>query len=259
MTTDPIRLLSQSDLTTSERLALENAHLGVDAGYDFARGEARLLAGLEALSRQLEPGPSSLGARHGVLGKLSLKTWLGLTLGLALMGTTYVFTRSSPRSQLPAPRSAPVARTPTRSLEPQPVVTSLAPRDPTPETAPPARAPARRRNLPEAPKAVPTLDSTPIASVKPAEPATDPRAELRAIAQAKALSVHDPQAALRMLEQIRVQFPQGYFGEERAALTILALARSGQSELARQQASSFLERYPNGPHSDRVRRALAAP
>ena len=89
--------------------------------------------------------------------------------------------------------------------------------------------------------------------------ATDPRAELRALARAKALSVRDPQAALLLLEQIRVQFSQGYLGEERAALTILALVRSGQSARARQQAADFLERYPNGPHSDGVRRAITTP
>jgi hypothetical protein len=72
------------------------------------------------------------------------------------------------------------------------------------------------------------------------------------------MSERDPKAALRLLTQMGTDFPQGYFLEEREALTILALVRAGQSERAQRQARAFLERYPNGTYADRVRKAMAA-
>lgn len=82
---------------------------------------------------------------------------------------------------------------------------------------------------------------------------SDSLGELRLIAVARNLIERDPDAALSALERIRRSYPNGYFVEERQALTVIALARANQTPTARQQAASFLRTYPNGPFSDRIR------
>jgi hypothetical protein len=82
--------------------------------------------------------------------------------------------------------------------------------------------------------------------------------EVRAVALARSLVERDPEAALELLEKTRREHPNGYFVEERQALTVLALVRSGRQAAAHEQAAAFLRTYPNGPFSDRVR-AVAGP
>jgi hypothetical protein len=82
--------------------------------------------------------------------------------------------------------------------------------------------------------------------------------EVRAVALARSLVERDPDAALELLDKTRREHPSGYFVEERQALTVLALVRSGRQAAAREQAAAFLRTYPNGPFSDRVR-AVAGP
>lgn len=59
--------------------------------------------------------------------------------------------------------------------------------------------------------------------------------------------------ALALLEQARVRFSGGVLVQERAALTIEALARSGQADRAAGLARAFLEAWPGSAHADRVR------
>jgi hypothetical protein len=101
----------------------------------------------------------------------------------------------------------------------------------------------------------PPLPAT--ASAPPAPQPPQQLNELQTIAVARGLVDRDPEAALRLLDQLRRQQPHGYFDQERDALTVLALARSGQSSAAHDKARAFLRAYPNGPLSDRVR-AVAA-
>jgi leucyl aminopeptidase (aminopeptidase T) len=53
-------------------------------------------------------------------------------------------------------------------------------------------------------------------------------------------------------------FPDGFFGEERDALAILALVGEGRDADAKKNAANFLKRYPSGTFSDKVRQAVAA-
>jgi hypothetical protein len=98
----------------------------------------------------------------------------------------------------------------------------------------------------------------PIAQPEVERPAAadHPLSEVAAIAMAKELVERDPEAALKVLDDLRRNHPRGYFVEERQALTVLALAGAGQTAAARQQAQSFLRLFPNGPFSDRVRAVL---
>jgi len=63
----------------------------------------------------------------------------------------------------------------------------------------------------------------------------------------------DPKAALRLLEQAQVRFPDGVLSQEREALTIEALARSGAGDAAERRARDFLRENPRSPHAADVR------
>lgn len=80
--------------------------------------------------------------------------------------------------------------------------------------------------------------------------------ELRGIAAARALIERDPAQALAILQRLSRVHPQGYFVEERAALTVLALSGSDNEDEARKHAARFLKTYPTSPFADRVRNAV---
>jgi outer membrane protein assembly factor BamD (BamD/ComL family) len=67
------------------------------------------------------------------------------------------------------------------------------------------------------------------------------------------LRAGDPSRALRLLDGARARFPQGILAQEREALAIEALVRSGQRALAAKRAESFLRDYPKSPHAADVR------
>jgi hypothetical protein len=79
--------------------------------------------------------------------------------------------------------------------------------------------------------------------------------EMRALAEARHLVTSNPQAAIAALDALARAHPKGYFVEERRALTVLALARAKNRDLARERAASFLRTYPSSPFADRVRSA----
>jgi hypothetical protein len=74
------------------------------------------------------------------------------------------------------------------------------------------------------------------------------RTELRSGAPARALST---------LDQYRLQYPNGSFGQEATVLRIESLATSGNHSQAVIEANAFLARDPNSPHGDRLRRVIA--
>jgi len=85
----------------------------------------------------------------------------------------------------------------------------------------------------------------------------DARAESRLIAAARdALRANDVAGALRLLEQTRRQFPSGILAQEREALSVEGLVRSGQLAAARLRAQEFLRTFPASPHTARVQAAL---
>jgi hypothetical protein len=158
-----------------------------------------------------------------------------------------------------AARRAPVVRTagsPHRSTEafdaPSPKDTESVDLSAAATASPRAASPT-----PTAPAAAPPSTPPPAAAPSPPVP-PESMSEIRGVALARKLVVSDPQAALDVLDQVRRDHPNGYFVEERQALTVLALARVGRESAARQQAGTFLRAYPNGPFSDQVR-SVATP
>jgi len=62
----------------------------------------------------------------------------------------------------------------------------------------------------------------------------------------------DASGALARLEELQRAVPGGILGQEREALVIEALARSGRGAEAQSRARAFLQAYPQSPHATRV-------
>jgi hypothetical protein len=98
------------------------------------------------------------------------------------------------------------------------------------------------------------MKSKPSPGVEPEEAAYGARWESAWVARARAeLRAGRPADALRTLAEIQGRVSGGVLGQEREALTIEALAASGQRSAASQRAIAFVERFPNSPHASRVR------
>ena len=121
---------------------------------------------------------------------------------------------------------------------------------PRPQRAPEVAAPA-------------TPPAVPFATVEPAGPALAASAVRESQLKAEAAALSSAREALRagrltdafaQLEASRRQFSAPELYQEREALTIELLSRSGQPAVAQQRAEAFLKRFPESPHADQVRR-----
>ena len=75
----------------------------------------------------------------------------------------------------------------------------------------------------------------------------------------RVLRAGDPARALTLLDAARARFPDGILAQEREALTIEALVRSGQRSVATKHAEAFLREYPKSPHGADVRSFVLEP
>jgi hypothetical protein len=77
--------------------------------------------------------------------------------------------------------------------------------------------------------------------------------ESRRLSEARdALRRGDASGALSLLSELQRAVPGGILGQEREALAIEALAKSGRSSEAQARARAFLQAYPQSPHAPRV-------
>jgi hypothetical protein len=81
--------------------------------------------------------------------------------------------------------------------------------------------------------------------------------EMGMLAVAQRVLHTDPARALALSRQGEAEFAGSMFTQERKQLELLALVKLGRLDEAKRLARPYLARYPNGPFSDRVRRALA--
>jgi hypothetical protein len=180
------------------------------------------------------PSPGPVAAAPGFSPYLTKGlVLLGAVTGLSL-GASQLWPSASPatRSTPSLARTALPAHPLSSSIEPAPLVT--------PEPA--AAAPV----TPSDARARPTASS-------------QLREESGAILEARAaLRAGDAARSLTLLEQARVRFPRGALGQEREALTIQALAQSGERASARRRAVAFLRAHPQSPYVADVR-LLATP
>jgi hypothetical protein len=89
--------------------------------------------------------------------------------------------------------------------------------------------------------------------VAPQPSLADEAAQINAARKALA---DDPAKALSLMQAAEQQFPDGAMIQERRGYAILALVALGRTAEAQEQADAYLERWPNGPLSRRVRDAL---
>jgi outer membrane protein assembly factor BamD (BamD/ComL family) len=90
--------------------------------------------------------------------------------------------------------------------------------------------------------------------------AIDAREEMRLVSAAReTLRAGSATRALELLDEARRRFPSGTLVQEREALTIEAMARSGQRDAAVARARAFARDYPGSPYTARVQAVLTAP
>jgi hypothetical protein len=139
-----------------------------------------------------------------------------------------------------------------------------------PQAQPPPRP--MRVVAPRSPIASPAADSQsePPAAVPP--PAAEPRPHRRARSGAgqdpyvaevallqrahAAYERRDFSSALGLMEEHRRRFPEGRLAEEREALRVRTLARSGRTADARRAAAAFAVRFPRSVFLPRIREAV---
>ncbi len=78
------------------------------------------------------------------------------------------------------------------------------------------------------------------------------QAELQLLHQARSAQRESLMGALSLLRQHEREYPEGTFREEREALIIELLARTGEREQARARSRSFLSRYPASAYRARL-------
>jgi hypothetical protein len=102
-----------------------------------------------------------------------------------------------------------------------------------------------------------SVQATPaVARSRPVHVAVPSQAER--IKQAwNALSIGDPSEALVVVDRDAAEHPIGALSEERDAVQIVALARSGRLDDAKRAADAFRSRYPTSIHLDLIARSLA--
>ena len=219
---EPERMLDQP---TS---ALERALLKEGRAYrapDYLR--VRTLAALGVAT--------SAGLASGVLAWLSVKSWTTKII-LALSTMTLL---AIPLSYVLLGEHAPPARA-------TPVVT------PTP--AAPTRPAPSMAVLASAPAIDPPAALAPARARASANTSSALRAELAALdAIRSTLANDDPTGALSFLAAYFRTFPRGRLHPEAEVLRIDALAKAGQSDVAKRYAQEFLKRHPNSVLTARVR------
>jgi hypothetical protein len=174
----------------------------------------------------------------GVAAGIGVKTMIAVAaIGVAsATGGVIAVTRGSP-----APEPKPAAVT---AIQPSPS---------------PPRAKADWQSVPAADMPVleptPTItpDDLPLAKTDVAPATVSSKAEMDNYAQARTLAPADPTGALALLEDGTKRFPLGVFAEEREALAIDCLSRTGRTAEAKQRAQTFLSAHPTSTFAEKIR------
>ncbi len=222
MNDEPIRLRQDASATGGLRADLARVS---DAQVDWD-----LAAGLARFDAAIASGATASASASG----LARGAWWGLG-GIGLAGLVAVaVSLGSARGEAP--------RSPARA-QPNEGAASVEPEVPRPASVSlPVAAPA---------PAVATAAPRPPGAGRPDDWVAR---EIAQLAAARAALPSDPARALALAEAGRREFPRGVLTEEREAVAIFALERLGGAPELATRAARFLERYPQGPFSERVRR-----
>lgn len=193
-----------------------------------------------SLSARLPPAPNAPPPPLGRLALISKATFVVLAIaGAGLVGRAALRRDPAPLPPLPSgvpPAVSAAVAEPEAAVEPEPI------RD-----APPTSSAQRRRVR------VPAV--APSSPPPPAAPsASNPQDESQLISAARsALRAGDSARALGLLGEAQHRFAHGVLGQEREALTIEALAKSGQRASAKSRGEAFLKAYRDSPYAARIR------
>jgi hypothetical protein len=210
--------------------------------YDALAKLPQLRAALAAQSPadgSTEHGPASDPARF-TRARLQLapSAWKLVLLAATVGATVFVLSRAPWRQARPAhsdQHASPTATTPPTAAPVAPAAIEAKPAA--------TQAPASESVAPQpAPSAQPLARSS--------------RREIAQLVRIRALLEHDPAAAYRLARQSEREFPHGVLSEERQALQVVALARSGSTEAAERRAREFFARYPQSPMRELVEASL---
>ncbi|MEP7122812.1 MAG: hypothetical protein ABJE95_17940 [Byssovorax sp.] len=147
-----------------------------------------------------------------------------------------------------SPASSPIARDPSGNEGPAASPDSVAP-----VGAPLPAASGEARVAPSSGHDSKGLVGSAGSAAAPADRETRLLEESRRLAEARdALRRGDASGALSLLSDLQRAVPGGILGQEREALAIEALAKSGRTSEARTRAQAFLQAYPQSPHAPHV-------
>ena len=245
--TDPKHLTDEgSDATALERVLLQAAQgARLPPSVKQAIWASLALSCAPVVLPAAATAPVGCAASPGVLASKAVSTLSPLlkavfiAVGLGGLSAAGYWLRQS------QPGKAPVVE---RSRTP---LTTFSP--PTPPSSAPVTLPVAQAEQPT-PVAGASVASTSTANREaPALEKSALRDESAAVLEIRRkLRAGDAPAALRLLEQARQRFPRGALSQEREALGIEALAKSGAKAAASREAHSFLHRYPKSPYASDV-------
>jgi hypothetical protein len=251
---DPIRLIDEEGSAAAPEREL--LHAGRSVG-PTASEKQQLWTAIAARSAMVIPvssaptGSTSAAGGAGVSGAgIAALATKGALLALVVAGGAFTAAHvvRRPPSAPPAALVATPAAEPQGPPAPQPSLPS-APMPSSAKSASPGLRPAWAR-----PVRTPTEHEAHARAPSPSQLEAEGLAVLNA---KRALRAGDAATALRLLEEARRAFADGALGQEREALEIEALDRSGQSAAARARAAAFLRAYPTSPHATNVKRFAA--
>ena len=209
------------------------------AGQDYptAAKLLQLRAALSDPARLDLPEPPELGGTVKQLAwRISHPAWKLVVL-VALGGTAAWVVRTAlpdvQATQAPQLRAAPQADSP---VLPPPQAAAPAPVQPS--------EPAQVVATPEPP------------AVSRPNPASSSRREIAQLVRIRALLDQDPAAAYQLAVRSEREHPRGVLSEERRALAIIALTKTGQPQTAQRKAREFFARYPQSPMREVIEAAL---
>jgi hypothetical protein len=264
-TSDPLRLLEDpNELSEDERRLLvagQNMTPPAALSASLWLGLSSKLPATTANAPSGPGGPGGPGGELGVSGGAAAAHGSGLglllikaALALGAVGALVLGGRAwwrahhagdTPQKALPA-LSVPADR-------PAPAVSGALPLTAVDAAAPaPSSQPSAPAHAPSAARALKASERTPATAAS-----SDAREESRVVTAARdALRSGDSAGALSLLAQARQRFGSGVLGQEREALLIEALSKSGQAAAARTHGQAFLKNYANSPYAARVRQIV---
>jgi hypothetical protein len=250
---DPVQIVNPgSDFSPAERELVAAGRAVIVPPEDRARIWASVAAACVATGVATAGAASASAATGTTLAKAlsALVSWKGVVLVAVLGGGVATF-------QLTRPAEPPAHEPPARP----PSAPAVAPSAPAwqPAVSPPAPAtPMARPRTARQPAAIKErADDAPLPTTTTTTVTSRLAEESRAvIAARRALRDGDPGLCLRLLEAAHTAFPDGSLAQEREALTIQALASSGQREQAARRAARFLHDHPESPHAADLRQIV---